>query len=630
MKLPSLHYLGQNARQSFLRFPLSIVSAFIAVCIGIYLNENHQDIANSFPFINAMLCLALGIPLFFCVAVFTSNKGYSKRAKLLLDLSAILLLVLIYFTLPNIQSTQNTSLPYIRYAIYNIIIHLLVAFVPYAGKGQLNGFWHYNKILFVRFLTSLLYSAALYAGLALALGSLDFLFEMEVHNKLYFDLFIFIAGFFNTWFFVSGIPARFDTLDAITEYPKGIKIFSQYILLPLLILYLLILYVYASKIVLLWSWPKGLVSYLIACVAVLGILTLLLIHPYGALPGNSWIKKFSRIYYFILAPLVALLFIAIGMRISDYGITINRYIIVLLGVWLTIVCFYFAIGKLNIKFIPVSLAVILMLTSFGYWGMFAVSERSQVARLNTILVQQKILQEGKIQNEVIWRKDSLPAFYAVQEENTNEEFLLNDSLHNEVKSILDYLDDHHGFASIRPWFSQDIDSILRINNETKADYQWLNEAQTYMKSMGLKYVHKYDMKDSYFTYTSTSSHRYLLDVRDYDYVVTFANSYYKNDTLQVEGIPYLLNVPTEDHQKLSLISDKDTLEFDTDQLIKRLIARYGEHYANVPEKEMTLSGNSDRFDAKLELHTISVHSENDSVKINSITGNIFIRLRKLP
>ncbi len=349
MKLPSLSYLAQNAGRTFLRFPLSILCGALASAISIYMWEEKDVIENFFPFINLLLTFALGISLFFSADVLSYAKNFSIQKHTLLRAAVVIILVGIYFSLPGFDSTQNTSVPYIRYAIYSIATHLLVAFIPFLTPGKLNGFWHYNRILFVRILAAFLYSAFLFGGLALALGSLDFLFDVDLHEELYLDLFYVIAGVFNTWFFLAGIPKEFDALDDIQEYPKGIKIFSQYVLLTLLILYIVILYIYAGKIVFLWNWPKGLVSYLVACVAVLGILTLLLIHPYGNLPGNNWIKKFSRAYYFILVPLIVLLFIAIGMRVSDYGVTVNRYVIVLLGVWLTLVCRVLYLGQTEYK-----------------------------------------------------------------------------------------------------------------------------------------------------------------------------------------------------------------------------------------------------------------------------------------
>ncbi|HYC84874.1 MAG TPA: DUF4153 domain-containing protein, partial [Chryseosolibacter sp.] len=374
---------------------------------------------------------------------------------------AIIFLTLLYFTFPQRPSSFNNAQAYIRFSIYAMVVHLMVAFVPFVEKERINGFWHYNRILFVRFLAAMLFSGVLYAGLALALGSLDFLFDIHLPSHLFLHLFILIAGIFNTWFFLAGIPNDFSALEEIDQYPRGLRIFCQFILLPLVALYLLILYVYAAKILFLWNWPKGIVSYLVAGVSVVGILTLLLIYPYGNLPGNAWIRKFSRLYYVVLLPLVVLLFISIGMRVADYGVTINRYVIIAMGIWIGITSIYFASGRTNIRFIPVSLAAMLVMVSFGFWGMFSVSERSQVKRLTEILEGANLLSNGKIAHEVRWIPDSLPGFYAVGREHTNEN-VLSDSLHNEIKSILDYLDDYHGFEGIEKWFEQDLDSMLDV------------------------------------------------------------------------------------------------------------------------------------------------------------------------
>ena len=351
MKLPSIQYLQEKAVTALKRFPLSIVSATIGVVCAIYLIEHEHYQGNLFPIINLMLCAALGIPLFFCVTVFSEKLNFSFKIKTLLSLIATLILVGIYFSLPNSDESFNTTLPYIRYAIYNITIHLLVAFAPFILKKEINGFWQYNKVLFIRFLTSVLYSGFLYVGIVLALVSLNLLFDVKIRDQFYFEFWVIIAGLFNTWFFTAGMPKSLTNLDNNYEYPAGLKIFSQYILLPLLMLYLLILYGYGIKIFAVWDWPKGIVSYLIVCVAILGILNFLLIYPYSKQKENKWIASFSRAYYFILLPLIIMLFIAINMRIGDYGITINRYIILLLGCWLTLVAIYFAIGKTNIKFI---------------------------------------------------------------------------------------------------------------------------------------------------------------------------------------------------------------------------------------------------------------------------------------
>jgi len=425
MKLPSINYLYQQAKNSVVKFPLTLLASFTAVVIGIYLTEHEKDFNNLFPLINIMLCAALGIPLFFCIKVFTDKMKIDKIKSIAITAGGAILLILLYFTLPNSEETANTSLPYIRYTIYNIALHLLVSFAPYLKGKQLNGFWQYNRILLTRFVLSLIYSGFLYLGIALALVALNLLFEVKIHGELYFEIFIFIGGFFNTWFFISGIPKDLDELDKIEVYPFGLKVFSQYILLPLLLLYLVILYMYGAKIIALWDWPKGVVSWLIIAISVLGIFTFLLIHPYGEKEQDSWIKKFTKIYYFLVVPLVVILFLAISMRLADYGITINRYIIILLGVWLTLVSTYFIIGKNNIKFIPISLCAMMLLMSFGPWSMFSVSENSQTNRLKHILEENGIVKDGEVVNEQTIVIDS--NYYSQKYEYPNTK-LVNDSM----------------------------------------------------------------------------------------------------------------------------------------------------------------------------------------------------------
>ena len=85
-----------------------------------------------------------------------------------------------------------------------------------------------------------IFSVVLFAGLAIALAALDNLFGVSVPGKRYAELWVLIVGLFSPWFFLSGVPEDLDSLDRVEEYPKGLKIFAQYILLSLVVVYLLI------------------------------------------------------------------------------------------------------------------------------------------------------------------------------------------------------------------------------------------------------------------------------------------------------------------------------------------------------------------------------------------------------
>jgi hypothetical protein len=636
MKLPSINYLFAQARTAATRYPLTLISALIGVTIGIYLVEYESVTPNIFPLINVMLCSAIGIPLFFCIEVFTDKNNYNKRFRLFFNLGGIVLLGLLFLTLPTSEQTFNTSVPYVRYAIYNLAIHLLVSFAPFIKSKEINGFWQYNKLLFIRLLTSAVYSGFLFVGIVLALASLNILFDVKVNEKLYAEIWIFIVGFFNTWFFVAGMPKNFNELDKVEEYPKGLKIFTQYILLPLLGLYLIILYSYGIKIISLWDWPKGIVSYLITCVAVLGIFNFLLMHPYAKQEGNGWIKWTTKAYYFILIPLVVMLFIAISMRLNDYGITINRYIIYLLGIWLSLVCIYFIIGKTNIKFIPVSLFTVIVLMSFGPWSMFSVSEKSQSNRLKHILEENNFLKDGKLVNE---QTITIDTNYNKEIFTPQNQELLNDSLKNEIKSILDYLDDHHGFNSIEEWYTQDFDNQIEGHNLKKERWQRINEAEVYMRALGLDYRHYYTTDNDYVSY-STNSQDQLINIKGYDYETRINGYYYnrnefnKDENLvtpfSVDSNRYELKANLKNENLITVYKNNEVFStIDLTKLREHLVKKYGmEQRYDLPQEDLTIVDSTTPFNYKLVLENISFNNEKNKLELNTYNGVIYFKIKE--
>lgn len=631
MKIPSIKYVSDEAFKSAKRFPLTLICAFLGAGVAIYLTEYEEGIKNKFPLINLLLVSALGLVLFFCITIYLEKVRRSKLTFWLLNTLGAVVLLLVYISLPNAEDTSNINQPYIRYVVYNIVVHLLVSFAPFIGRDGINGFWQYNKMLFLRFCLSVLYSGFVYTGLALALGSIKVLFEVDIAGETFFELFILVIGVFNTWFFISGINSDIGALEEKEDYPKGLKVFTQYVLLPLLILYLIILYAYIFKIVGIWDWPKGIVSYLITCVAILGIFAFLLIYPFGKKEEHHWITKFSKVYYYTLIPLTAVLFIAIGIRIGDYGITVNRYVIVELGVWLTFISFYFVLGKKNIKLIPISLATLILFTSFGAWGMFSVSEKSQIKRLKSILMNSGILVNGKVVNEPKLKlgKDSL--FY-LDNKRTNERLVI-DSVQNEVYSIINYMDDFHGFNGIDAWYKQNADSVFRILRDSSKFYNYGGEKKVRMELLGLGYKYHYNstskLQDSR-TYNSRKNVRKILRTTGYDYVlnVSYSSKYKRHEddkskffTFEDDSFVFSEITPT----LFSLVkSPSDTLNFDLGSMIESLKNKYKDK-SDVVVEELVLSDSTENLYGKMQLFQIHVNVS-DSLMPNNFTGRIYLKL----
>ncbi|NIJ46166.1 hypothetical protein FHR24_002644 [Wenyingzhuangia heitensis] len=622
MKNIKLNYLIQKTQESFLEYPLTILCALLGTVTSIYFFEFNDDIKNPFPYINAILTFALGIPLYFSVS-FLSGTIFTKQIwKINAYFLASIILLLIYSSLPNQEVTFNTRIPYIRYAVFNVIIHLLVSFSPFIKNKTINGFWNYNKTLFIRFWTAILYSGVLYLGIVLAITAVKLLFNIKFDFKVYFHIQIAIFGLFNTWFFVSGIPKNIDNYENLTVYPKGLKIFSQYILLPLLLVYLLILYTYGGKIIITNNWPKGIVTYLITAISVLGILTFLLLHPYGKQKEYKWIQKLSFFYYLLLLPLIVMLFTAVSIRINQYGITINRYLILLLGIWLSIVAIYFCLHKKNIKLIPVSLAIILAVSSLGPWGMFSISEKSQANRLLSILENHQLLKNGKVVNETIWNPNKFPELRSI-DTNSNE-IKISDSIHNEIKSILDYLDDHHGLTSINPIFEQDLDIYFKTAVDSS---KHINQARVYMKTLGLDYkkirslIHDKNSPKKYLYFKREKTDAISVNGFDYYYNFAYLNSK-KEKSFVIDNHNYNIQLK---NKTIILHTATDSLSINLDDKIELLLKNHAHKPNSIPSKLLEYNQILNNQHFLIVLNNINLKQKDDEYLINSLNGYILIK-----
>ncbi|SHK76599.1 DUF4153 domain-containing protein [Hymenobacter psychrotolerans] len=460
MRLPSLQHLTAQAARAVQRFPLPLLCSLLLGAVAIYyqrLDYKQRDALDwLFPLVSAA---ALGLTLTLSVALAGERYRWSALARVLVNAGAVGLLGLWYVLCP----TEPTSEWGLRLLLLLLGLHLLVAVVPYLPElrreADTPGFWRYNETLFLRILTGGLYSGVLFAGCALALVAVENLFDVKLDRHIYEHLFTVLATGFNTWFFLAGVPHDWKALEQDTTYPKGLKLFTQFVLLPLVVLYLVILYAYLARIVVLWTLPKGWVSTLILAFSVAGIFALLLIHPIRNAAENTWIRTFARWFYRALFPLLGLLFVAIGTRVGAYGITEERYFVLILALWLAGMAAYFLLRKgRGIIWIPASLAAVVFLSAAGPWGAFATAERSQLSQLRELAAEYKLLKDGKLDGAGK-RVPKLPKEAARRITSIFEFFVARDKL-----------------AQLQPFFATrfSLPDSLRSQAEWK-QRSWLNE-----------------------------------------------------------------------------------------------------------------------------------------------------------
>lgn len=393
MKFPSVSLLLREFKGVIYKYPFEVFSASIGCCAATALIELEQNDAIASGWcIRIMMAANISLLLSLSATLFARGRNLSFRKKLALSALALLVSASFFFAFNPVKRESDN----VRFFLVSFGLHLLVAFAAFSGRNQINAFWQFNKTIFLRILASVLYSGVLFAGLSAAIGAMNFLFNFDFEWDTFAIMAVWIFGMFQTLFFLAGIPES-KHLQEDQSYPKGLKLFTQYVLIPLATVYVLILLSYELKILIQWNMPKGLVSSLILGYAVFGILSFLLIYPLRNHEDHKWIKTYSKSFFYLMIPLLVLLYLAIFARVEKYGITEGRYFLVSLAVWLSFVTLYFITSKRqNIVIIPLSLCIVTLLAVYGPLSAFNIAEQSQLRQLKGHLNKNKLLSGDKL------------------------------------------------------------------------------------------------------------------------------------------------------------------------------------------------------------------------------------------
>lgn len=521
LTLPSLSVIWESALKTFQRFPLVIGSSIIgAIAVVWLINQNGASDDVEARFIALSFVSFLGISWYYSITVFLEQLKAKEIVSWPFLAAAAIAIIGYYLYLDNILMDAKAEVWY-QLFLFFLGTHLFAAFAPFTSSNHIDQFWEYNKTLFLRFLISGVYSAALFIGLSVAMLALDNLLEINIEGEFYPSLFVVIAGVFNTLFFLSGLPSNEQIPVKEIEYPSGLKVFVQYVLISLVTVYIVILYAYLVKILLQWELPNGWVANLVLSFSIAGILSLLLLYPIQEEDGKKWIQLFSKWYYRALIPLLVLLFFSIWVRISEYGVTINRFFVATLGVWLTLIVGYFIFSKVkSIKLVPISLTAFVIVSAVGPFSAMNVSERSQINRLLEITEAHNI---------------ELPT------SSNSSVSMLSDSTIAEVQSIVNYVIDNHGVKAFSTIFS--VEEINVISDSSNAKKILLEEFLGVPYGVGTMVEGKIIGQNFAYSFYENP----ILEITGYRYYLGSFNFYATdiNHTFTIDEVPYSITFNNE-------------------------------------------------------------------------------------
>ena len=433
----------EDLRATVRRFPLPVICAlglFFIVILGIH------DIINFKEDSIARVVASLGCCYFWfgISKLMSESQGWSAAKHYIVGF-IVAGGIIALFVLSSVWAIH------LLFVLPALLLGIMIA--PYLTSGDDISVWFFNRTMWFGVVVSYAALIMFAGGLSVALSAIQVLFDMRIKSEIYGDIWSFAALVLGPVYALSWVPKKFEFTEEDCNDPPGLKFIVNWISAPMVFVYLLILYAYFGKIIMTGEIPNGHLAWLISGFAGAGVVTYLVAWPLRE-EGSLQLKLFYKIFFPALLIPVGFHFYAIWERISAYGITEQRYLLMISAIWFLMISLSNSFTKIPLKAIPMMLVVLMVFASFGPWGGVSISGKSQYARLEKLLTKHDLIVDGK----AVKAKEDIP---------------FDDRL--SISSILTYLCGTERDAMIVPLF----------NDEKYCS------AHNFTKQLGFEYVSRY-------------------------------------------------------------------------------------------------------------------------------------------
>lgn len=411
MKIFNFTLLNFNSiKNTFRRFPFTIISAILATIFLILSTFDEYAEAYNNKMLSFGLVFVFGIFLYAFIKLFNEGlRNYYdlknlKNNNLFKILSYVITLPILYGVYELVYHENKVMAFYDNNFIYFTLIAALVVGSSFVGKFNYHkDFVAYVAKILRAFIISNIYSFIVFIGISGIIFALNSLFKFNFGSSVYLRVAIFSFILFNVVTFFSDFPKVRDSFTDY-KYPKAFRILLVYIITPIVIIYTAILLAYFVKILVLWQIPNNLIVNLVIWFASFSIVYLFFLSRVETI---TFINKFKIVFPFTLFPLLGMMFFAIYLRIKEYGMTENRYIVIAVGLWIFLSLIYYIFYRDNSNItIPIFLSVIILITGLGPASATSLSIRSQNARFEKLLRDNKMIAGEEIKPNINIESDA--------------------------------------------------------------------------------------------------------------------------------------------------------------------------------------------------------------------------------
>jgi hypothetical protein len=384
-----LDRLVPDLSATLIRFP---VPALLSLALFAYAQARLPDL---FDDEGARVVLALSAAFFGAGAahLFGEGRGLTRiTTTLVAALVAVIVAALSYFS--GYFATNALFL-------FSALI-LVVMVAPYLRHGSGNAaIWLFNLRFGLAALLAVVVALVFALGLSGIVETLHLLFGVgmgKLHERIWSTAMALIAPLYA----LSLMPRDLDEPVAVEAHKgslldRGVSVLVNYVAVPVAFIYAVILHAYAVKIVIDGELPQGQIATMVSIFAVGGTVTWLVAWPWRD-SGTRLLRFFMRYWFFGLVVPAVMLVAAIWRRLTDYGVTPDRYGIAAVAVWVAALVLYLAIrrNRADMRAIIGAAAVLLLVGAAGPWGANGTTIASQFGRLVALLDANGLLKDGRI------------------------------------------------------------------------------------------------------------------------------------------------------------------------------------------------------------------------------------------
>ena len=561
------------------RFPITIILAFLHFITGIYIAEVRSFQSDEFVEVNLLLFGSIFITAM-CEMLY--EKYFYKQNRWLVRgiYSAITFVISIIFFVEYLRTNDYYNIYYFTLIPISIVLFLLIPILKKKENKE-----KYLQSVFSNFVITGIFAAVLWIGVEIILTTVNYLF-FNSGDSLFFRLttysFWFITEVFGVSLFLSLLKKPDDNIENY-EFPFIFNLLIKFVIIPLITIYTGVLYIYMARVIISMHLPKGLISHLVLWYTVFSVFVIILITPFTQ--KDKFFENFKKYFPYFSIPLIFASLFAVFQRTYQYGITENRYYVLISIFWLFF-CMILYIRKMNITGIFISLIVCLVISVYSPLSAKNVSNFSQSQRLKRMLVKYGALKDGKISK--ITQK-------------------LTNSQGSQIHTTIQYISDNSTIAKLNfknekgEVYSTlgDLEKGLDVKESWKDYSIYYSEDEDREKDDEHKVV-TYKIKNS-------ENAEIISDIAGYDNFISYKNVYNEDSTNQENESEKnkIITINSKNGTELAKINYEDAVKQIVSKLRTSKLPVTSDTVYEVPQKDLEYIGTIGKVNYKISLKSIN-------------------------